>query len=67
MSAVVIDKVSISYGSNLVLNKASLTLDNGSVYCLVGPSVRFFFSVFLLQIKTCFQNKYCLTKSIKFF
>ena len=52
MSAVVIDKVSISYGSNLVLNKASLTLDNGSVYCLVGPSVRFFFSVFLLQIKT---------------
>ena len=55
MSAVVIDKVSISYGSNLVLNKASLTLDNGSVYCLVGPSVRFFSLFFYCKLKRAFR------------
>ena len=42
MSAVEINNISCSIGSSQVLVKASLKINHGSIYCLLGPSVRIF-------------------------
>ena len=42
MSAVEINNISCSIGSSQILVKASLKINHGLIYCLLGPSVRIF-------------------------
>ena len=52
MSAVDISNISCSIGSSQVLVQASLRINHGSIYCLLGPSVRNFETNFINNYAT---------------
>ena len=60
MSAVDINNISCSIGSSQVLVQASLKINHGSIYCLLGPSVRILKRILLTIMRTQYFTGFIL-------